>query len=101
VKMLESMADVFSKLPSDDKKLSGMVSEASTNLIHGMGNVLDTFSHTAAEETEKKDQVTSNKTNTEESKVFIMRTIKENGHVRTNWYRFRCDNNVSLHPCIY
>lgn len=67
------MADVFSKIPVDVKKgSSDMMSEASTNLIHGMGNVLDTFSYSAAIETEKTEEemAAANKT-AAESKVFL------------------------------
>lgn len=83
--MLESMANVFSKLPSDDKKLAGMVTEASTNLIHGMGNVLDTFSYTAAEQTENEDHMINNKTKTEESKVGFENDNRNENEIDNRW----------------
>jgi len=62
------MAEVFSHIPIDVKKGSSrMVSEASTNLIHGMGNVLETFSFSAAEKVDQED--TTNKTNSHNEKV--------------------------------
>ena len=64
------MADAFYNMPDDLKKESTrMVSEASTNLIHGMGNVLETFSFSAAEVVEKEDHKEKNETRFSKEKV--------------------------------
>jgi hypothetical protein len=86
VSVLESMTTAFHDIPIDVKKGSSrMMNEASTNLLHGMGNVLDTYSF-SAEALVNEEDLPFRKNDTEKGKV-------------TETAFFFCE--MRFHVCLY
>ncbi|XP_031571405.1 polycystic kidney disease protein 1-like 2 isoform X3 [Actinia tenebrosa] len=78
VSVLESMTKAFHGISIEVKKGSArMVNEASTNLLHGMGNILDTYAFTAEAYSNKEELPFVSSNDTKKEKAVSKKTIKK------------------------